>query len=446
MHTSIKKRAIARIRKTLPAITAPEISIFLKGSMWLLAGNFLSKAIMLAASVWIARHLGKESYGEYALLQNTLNMFSEMGGLGGGLALTRLIALRKNRNNNDCGQVITLNIYITGITSLILATLFAVCPRYIANQLGNPNLSDITFLLGLNIVPSAFIGLMIGALSGLERFRTIAKASIIQSFAFSLFQAIGAQSGTLKGVVLGALCSSVLMLAYYYLEVKSALVADSIELQWKNAWKEWKTLLENNLPMFSSAFMVVPITWYANLLLTQQPSGFQELAAFNAANQIKLVLLFAPTTLASVLLPAIVRLNSSNKGGDKMMLKANLALNAGLVGTLGLALWPLAGFILSFYGHTFIENTSVLRCNLILAFITAINMVLGTAITGKGRIWLGLGLNTTWATCFLLSAHLLVPRYLSLGLAISYLFAITIQAILQYLIVYLYAKEIPSKS
>ena len=64
----------------------------LHGAFWSLLGTVVSRGLSLASSVFVARWLGKESFGEFGVLQTTVGMFAVFAGFGMGLTATKHVA------------------------------------------------------------------------------------------------------------------------------------------------------------------------------------------------------------------------------------------------------------------------------------------------------------------------------------------------------------------
>lgn len=62
--------------KTLYSRQSDDLKGLVKGVFWSLFGSVLSKALVFLSWILVARILGRESYGEYGLIRNTVLMFS----------------------------------------------------------------------------------------------------------------------------------------------------------------------------------------------------------------------------------------------------------------------------------------------------------------------------------------------------------------------------------
>jgi O-antigen/teichoic acid export membrane protein len=70
------------------------------GVFWSTAGAVISRGLMLAAWVLVARMLGKTGYGELGMIQSTVGMFGVFAGFGLGLTATKHVA-EFRRSNPD---------------------------------------------------------------------------------------------------------------------------------------------------------------------------------------------------------------------------------------------------------------------------------------------------------------------------------------------------------
>ena len=420
------------LRVGLQTLLTPATRGLIKGSAWLLIGNFAARLCMLVAAMLVARLLGKAVYGQFGLLQNTLNMLAEIGGLGAGLAVSRLVAAHRNGNPDYCRRVIALNFLIALIVSALICSAFFFAPGQLAQVLlGSRELASAMPLTGATILCSSLLGVCMGVLGGMEWFAEVAKINILQAVFSSSLQIVCALWFGLFGVVLAAFIATLIALIFAAARLLPLLKQADIYPAWASCWREYPLLLSSNLPLFVSGFMVVPITWFGSYMLSQQANGFSELAAFNAANQIKFVLLFIPTTIANVLLPIVSRLYTSSGNEVTHMLKINLAINILVVIALSGIIWPLSSVILSAYGADFSGDVQILRASLVVALLTSVNVVLGTLITGNGNLWSGMLLNTAWAAALLTGMVYWVPTQGAFGLVLAYIVAYGLHSLWQ---------------
>lgn len=61
-------------------------------SIWALTGNAVGKLCALIAGIFVARFLGRDIYGEYSVIRNTLFVIAVFSTLGLGYSATKFIA------------------------------------------------------------------------------------------------------------------------------------------------------------------------------------------------------------------------------------------------------------------------------------------------------------------------------------------------------------------
>ena len=83
---------------------------------------------------------------------------------------------------------------------------------------------------------------------------------------------------------------------------------NGILIDYRGGWSEWHVLLSFTLPTIISGVVVVPVTWWANVVLVNQPNGYMEMGIFNATNQWRIALVFLPAILTQPTLPMLSNL------------------------------------------------------------------------------------------------------------------------------------------
>jgi len=94
---SVKKAVYAYCPRALSSVLARVVSSEIgyrlaKGVFWSMAGAVISRGLMLAATVFVARMLGKNVYGELGMIRSTVGMFGVFAGFGLGLIATKQVA------------------------------------------------------------------------------------------------------------------------------------------------------------------------------------------------------------------------------------------------------------------------------------------------------------------------------------------------------------------
>ena len=72
-----------------------------KGVFWSVLGSVLSRVLLFITWIIMARILGKELYGEYGLIRNTILMFATFAGFGMGITGMKFIAENYENDRNN---------------------------------------------------------------------------------------------------------------------------------------------------------------------------------------------------------------------------------------------------------------------------------------------------------------------------------------------------------
>ena len=89
-----------------------------RGVFWSMAGAVISRGLMLAASVLVARMLGKMGFGELGMIRSTVGMFGIFAGFGLGLTATKHVAEFRSSDPERAGRIISLSWLVAMVTKV----------------------------------------------------------------------------------------------------------------------------------------------------------------------------------------------------------------------------------------------------------------------------------------------------------------------------------------
>ena len=149
MNINIKKSIYACTPKCLHRFfdrveTSDVGSRLARGVFWSMTGTVISRGMMFAAWVFVARFLGKEQYGELGMIQATVGMFGVFAGFGLSLTATKHIAEFRDTNPIRAGRIIGLSgsfAFLTG--GLIALGVFIFAPWLAENTINAPHLAGV---------------------------------------------------------------------------------------------------------------------------------------------------------------------------------------------------------------------------------------------------------------------------------------------------------------
>ena len=415
---------------------------FQRGVFWNTVGIFISRFLLVIASIIVARILGKETYGELGIIKSTIAMFGVFAGLGLGITSTKYVAEFKHTDPQKAGRIISLTNLIALISSGIISVILILLAPVIADRtLAAPSLTPYLRISSILLFFSTLNGVQFGILTGLEKFKEISKINTLNGLLNFILLITGTYFLLLMGAVWALNITIVITFWLSQLLVRRELKKFNITINYSNCWEEKNVILNFSIPAFLSGTFVGPVNWICNSILVNQNKGYSEMGVYNAANQWFSVILFFPSIVSNTLLPILtekIAMNENNK--TARILKYSILINVLIVVPFILIFIFFSGTIMNLYGKGFTGYELVLIYTLITAGLFAIQNPIGNLIAASGKMWLGFAMNLTWGIAFILLT-LLQSNSGSEGISLARLLSYVLLAILQFLYVYKYMKK-----
>jgi len=417
----MKNRIIEKIK------TSPLLYRLAKGAFWSLAGTIVSRVFSMVTTIFIARILGKENYGAYGMVQSTLGMFGLFAGFAMGGTMTKYVAELRVKNPGKAGRILSLTKMLSILSSGIIGLILIFMASWLARiTLKRPDLTPIIITGVALLVVSTLNNVQTGALAGFEAFKTIARINFLQGAATPFISIPLVYFYGIQGAIVSLIIVSSLGYWLCNIALKRECLRHGIDIPRfsTRSISEWPILWKFSFPALMAGLLVIPVTWITNTILVNQKNGYAELGIFNAANQWRQFIIFIPQILASVMLPIF----SETYGRDnKKDFHVAFAINLRLTWALAL---PLTIIVIAFrysladlFGHQYIGTARIITLLMATSFLNIVNNVIGTALSGAGRMWTGASFNLAWAILLVSATVWLVPAYGGYGLAAAYLLA-----------------------
>lgn len=382
------------------------------GAFWLTAGAVASRASALAAGALAARLLGRSRFGELAILQGSLNLFSVFAGFGLGLTAAKHVSELRAKDPERAGRVIALSSAVSLVTGAAAAAALAAAAPWLASSvLEAPRLAGLLRLSAPTLVFGAWAGAQTGALSGFEAFRRLSRVQCLAGLAAFPLTLGGVWLAGLPGAVWGLVLSSAVACLLNRGALRAEMRAAGVPAARGGLGREWGVLWRFSIPAALGSAMIGPVNWLCNALLVRRPDGYPEMGLLHAAYQWRLAMIFVPAAAEAMLLPVLSSLRASaDSAGYRRALKLNLAFSAALSVLAAAAVAVAAGPILRSYGAGFDRGVPALRWSAASVVFAAPLTVLAQAIASAGSMWWGLSLNLAWGAVMLAASVRLVGR------------------------------------
>ena len=351
-------------------------SALLKDSFWALLGSVLGKGLSLVAGILVARFLGKEMYGQYGILKNTLLNIAVFSTLGLGYTGTRFVA---KYLETGVSKTIRLIYQITIVTSSVMAVAVMVFAQPLAVFIKAPELDGALRLTAIIVIFNAINTSQIGILSGFKAFKEIAKNNVYAGIVTFILSGILAYFWALDGALWALLASTCFNVLINYLSV--VRIRKQYAMDETGEPVQAKEIISFSIPIALQESMYFIVSFMSSYLLINY-AGYGELGITSAAAQWSGVLLFIPGVMKNVMLSYFSSMDSTVSLRKKLILINGLST---FVPWLLIAL--LSRFIASFYGETFNNLYLVIIISCLGSIFSSISSVIVYEFISQGRNW-----------------------------------------------------------
>ncbi len=369
-------------------------------SFWNILAAIILRGNIFLVNIIIARIIGVELFGKYALLKSTVQVFETSFGLAIGLSMTKFISehrylMGKNETNNIQSIVKTNLITSAFLSFFLFFVLIFFSKPFAVYILKSEELLSLFKISIFYILFNNIVQCYVGVMKGNEQFRTILLISI---FVAALNLAIVSTLCifySLKGAVIGlVLFSFIQLVSYIFVTHKYTKIFRNIFS--RSVCVDFSVITKFNIPAIISGLAAAPAIWYINIMLSQTTNGFEELAYFNAAFQIFAIVVFMPISISDATFP-IFNKYLSNPEKLKKIFFYNLLLILVISTLMSLAPFIFSDYIMSLFGSEFSKGGEALRYLAGAAILSSLLTFLGKFVATINKMWINLSFNYLWA-------------------------------------------------
>ena len=289
-------------------VTAPAQRILRTFRERLLAGfswNVLSAVALqgsvLVSTIIVARLLGLQSFGAYAVLVSTVMTIATIAQSGSGLVATKYVAEFLSADTARVGRLLGMCRVLTLATGTAAAILMIALADFISGDvLHRPELVPQVRLIALATLFQVSVAYQFGALQGFGAFRELSRAGVLAGLGHIFFTTLGAWAGDLEGATIGFVAASGFRMGVFARTLKRVCIAHRVEHHASAEREDFRLILQFGLPAGLAGFVTMPCLWFATVLVARLPDGLALAAIFAAAHQVRQAALQLPMLLNAV--------------------------------------------------------------------------------------------------------------------------------------------------
>jgi O-antigen/teichoic acid export membrane protein len=408
------------------------------GTFWSVVGNGFGKVFTFIAMIFVARILGKESFGEIGLVRSTAITFASISGLGIGMTTTKYIAELLHTNKERTGQIIGMTYIFTFFVSLITAITFYLISPYLCEILGKPELTHVMRLGSLLLFLMMFLVSQIAVMTGFQDFRNLAIISVIVGI-LSLPIHVGCtywfgESGAVAAMISCVVLNIVISNLFIYKNLNKY----KIRYKFSNCYSELSVLLNSNLPIMLGCTLYIGTQLLLQMILRLQPNGAEKLGEFYAAQNIQIAFFVIPALLSTVFFPTLCEIGGTNQGKYWQTVKKGLGLQAivALIMMLPMILFPK--FLMKLNGNEFSNNSLILSFFAIWSFINVLCTAVWQVMIDQKKSWICIVITICEIIIILILAYFLLSNYWN---GIGILIALTAGRIFNFIAIICYLQK-----
>lgn len=422
----------------LNIIKSPMLKKIAHQSFWYVFANVLIKMSALIVTWYCAKQLSELNFGRFALIQGSLIAFQVFAVMGLEVTATKLIASCENISELKNTQKSVWTAWFLFAIITALSVFFA--SDYIAvDYLNDPELSFYIKLVAIIVVLFSFKTVATGILLGLEDTKAISKSNAISVFIGISVSFLLISELKLTGAILGLLSIELISSCVIgYICYKKNCIT------WRffdNKLNDIKKVLSFTLPLSFSGMLVMPVNFYL-LKEVALNSGYLDVGIINILNQWQAILIFLPLNISTVMLPLLVKKNTSLNRNSLMFLGKTIFW------FISVSIFMLTFFILfsdflfDLYGHVYSSaiDTEILLAMALCVLILIISNQFNNYFLSINKVWLLVTGNVVWSCSVVILFYYLNSITspiiaIFLARALSYLIKMT------FMFVYIYFKR-----
>jgi O-antigen/teichoic acid export membrane protein len=389
------------------------IATWLRGAGWLFTSSLIERAAALVQTVMIARAIGIEDYGRYALLFSTISLLTPIVALQLPYAIIYFVSRYQEHEPERAGAVVLLGRRLTLVTTASAVAVALIFSLPLSRWLYNASGYRMAIVLGAVILSASVqSGLSDTLLQASQRFRTLALARLSAALITLAALAWVAHLTTgLTPVLLVIAGGGLVRLAMVAIPARKISARLTAHTDFHAALRQGSVILHFSLPSGLLSLLIGLSTWIGNYYLTRDPDRLKDMAAINTGVQWRTPILVVMASLSSAILPMLGRsLGTADHAQTNRLQHYHIILNTGTALVFSVIAVLSSGPILAVYGPAFRNQQFLFSLFLIALVPTAYVTARQQELVASGRLWMQLLLSIPFAAIAIVGTSWLGDR------------------------------------
>lgn len=376
------------------------VATWLRGAGWIFGSSLIERGAALVQTILIARAIGEDDYGRYALLLSTIALAAPLVSLQLAYSVIAIVSRTAERDpERASAAVVVADRVIWGFSLLFLA----VCIGWPAGLsqwlLGLDGNGWAIVMTGVILVAAVRTGLNDALLQTKQEFRTLAIARTWTSAAaFVPLILVALIAPSLNNVMTAMAAANLLRLFAVSMPARRHRRALFAGITSRRAWTYTGAILSFSVPVGLLSVLQGGATWLGNYVLSRSPSGFVDLAIVNTGVQWRLPVMMVLGSLSTAILPMLgASVGASREGEAQRLQRYNMLVNLGLATLFCAGAVVASELILALYGPGFRGNGYLFSLVIVALIPTAYWAVHQQLLVARGTMWTQLWLFIPYA-------------------------------------------------
>lgn len=363
-----------------------------RGFVWSLLSTFALQGSVLLTGLLLARVLGLQQFGIYAVATTTV--MAMVGVVQGGVGLmgTKFIGEWLHEEKHRIGRLLHMCSVFTLVMGLTTCVLLWCVASWVADSmLHEPRVESALRWVAVSVVFHVQTLYLQGALQGFGAFRAISTAGAQVGLVHILASAVLAWWYGLDGAVIAFAFSSATRWWMFRRALRVVCKDHGISMSKKILSEDWALIWKFALPASLASFITIPCIWGVTALVARQPGGIALVGLFSVSHQLRQLVLQIPTVLNTVVSSVLGNLKGQNDATEYWQIfRLNIFVGGIFAALVALLLALLSGSVLSLYGLEFVAAQGLLLVLLLSVVPEVVGSTAYQLVQSSGRMWASL--------------------------------------------------------